>query len=78
MDQQAETTFARFARWVGLAGGVLGLFGAVLSVVNFYTLPDEQRIAVALDVSRSYLREVKLETIDLLVQAQTGMELTPT
>ena len=63
-----QTRFEQAARWIGLIGGIVG---TLLGLINLYQLwvsaPKEQRIAVALDVSRTYLREVALDRASILL-----------
>jgi hypothetical protein len=56
-----------------VVGTLLGVFGGGSAIYQTWIKsPDEQRIAVALDISRSYLREITPEMIDLLGAGANG------
>jgi hypothetical protein len=59
---------AKVALYGGIIGTVLGIIGTVLGIYQiWFGAPTEQRIAVALDVSRTYLREVALDRASILL-----------
>jgi hypothetical protein len=76
MSSESETAFARLSKWVGLIGGLLGIMGGILGALSFLSYSDELRIATALDVSRSYLRETQRETIKLFNEADSNSDFS--
>ena len=72
-----ETSFALAARWVSLAGGIVGLVGGSLGIVSFYSHPEEIRVSTALDISRSYLRETGRDTIKMFNEIEGSQEIRP-
>ncbi len=58
--------FTFFGAVIGYVSGASSIYQASVKV------PQDQRVAVALDVSRSYLRDVKREDIELYSVAVSG------
>jgi hypothetical protein len=76
IDAQRHPYVATGLNLFTLCGAVVAfLVGAQSLYVTFFKTPQEQRIAVSLDVSRSYLRDVKTEDIKLYVAAMVDEPL---
>jgi hypothetical protein len=70
-----ETNFSIVARWVGLMGGLIGLVGGAFGIAGYFSHSDEVKIATALDVSRSYLRETGRDMIKMFNEVDGNQNL---
>jgi hypothetical protein len=69
---------AKWAFWLGLAGLLISTFNlASYAYQNWWQVPRETRITLAVEISKNYLRDISKETIDLFLAASRDVELTP-